>query len=128
MTMKTFLRSRRLRLPLLALLLIGGLLALWAFVIEPGRLVVRQYVLPIPALPPLRIAALSDLHVGAPHISLAKLRQIVATTNAAQPDLSRALRAIRPVSDAPAHAFQTGTARWNILRSAHAPSGRRAER
>ena len=86
MTTNLFLRLR-LRSCLFALLLVGGLLALWAFVIEPGRLVVREYDLPIPALPPLRIAALSDLHVGAPHISLAKLRQIVTTTNNSQPDL-----------------------------------------
>ena len=87
MTMKSLWHSRFGR-TLLTLLLVGASLALWAFVIEPARLVVRQYVLPIPALPAqLRVAALSDLHVGAPHITLAKLRQIVALTNAAQPDL-----------------------------------------
>jgi len=38
-------------------------------------------------LGPLRIAALADLHTGAPHITLEKVRAIVASVNAAQPDL-----------------------------------------
>ena len=59
--------------------------------IEAGLLVVREIPLAIPrwpaALGPLRIAAISDMHTGAPHISLDKLREMVARTNAAHPDL-----------------------------------------
>jgi hypothetical protein len=59
--------------------------------IEPGRLVARETRVPIARWPaelgPLRIAALADLHTGAPHITVAKLRRIVAEVNAAQPDL-----------------------------------------
>ena len=35
----------------------------------------------------MRIAVISDLHAGAPYITLDKIRQIVETTNGAQPDL-----------------------------------------
>ena len=35
----------------------------------------------------LRIAVLSDLHVGSPHVGLDKLRRIVERTNAENPDL-----------------------------------------
>ncbi|MBI1763270.1 MAG: metallophosphoesterase [Acidobacteria bacterium] len=83
-----------LTLALLAVGLAAGLaagLAVWAFVIEPNRLVVRETQLALPNWPRplngLRIAALADLHIGAPHMNLAKLRRIVALTNAQQPDL-----------------------------------------
>lgn len=63
----------------------------WAVLIEPGRLVVREIPLAIPRWPaaigPLRIAAISDVHTGAPHITFDKLREVVARTNAAHPDL-----------------------------------------
>jgi len=67
------------------------LLGAWAFWWEPSSLhIVRQTI----ALHPwhaehdgLRIAVFSDLHVGSPHRSLANLKEIVATTNAAHPDL-----------------------------------------
>lgn len=66
-------------------------LALWAFVIEPSRLVVREVPLTLPAWPQpldgMKIALLSDLHVGAPFVREDKLARIVAETNAAAPDL-----------------------------------------
>ena len=59
--------------------------------IEPGRLVVRSLSVEVAAWPkshqPLRIAFLTDLHVGAPHIDLARLREIVRRTNALKPDV-----------------------------------------
>ncbi|HZP38875.1 MAG TPA: metallophosphoesterase [Methylomirabilota bacterium] len=59
--------------------------------IEPGRLVVREVPLVIPRWPagmkPLRVAAIADVHTGAPHITLDRLREVVARTNAARPDL-----------------------------------------
>ena len=59
--------------------------------IEPGRLVIRETPLAIPRWPaaigPVRIAAISDVHTGAPHVGLDKLREMVARTNAAKPDL-----------------------------------------
>lgn len=87
-------RPDRLRIfrPLLftTLLLLLGL-ALWGFVIEPDRLVIRHTTIALPDWPAapgrLRIAALSDLHVGANFITLEKLQQITSLVNSQQPDL-----------------------------------------
>lgn len=69
----------------------AALLALWAFVIEPNRLVLRETQITLPAWPAsfkgFRIAVISDLHGGAPHITSGKIRQVVEMTNTAQPDL-----------------------------------------
>jgi uncharacterized protein len=85
-------RSKRIVLGALGLALavcVG--LALWAFVIEPRRLVVREETIIIQGWPgafdPLRIVLISDLHVGAPGVTLEKLREVVARVNAQQPDL-----------------------------------------
>jgi uncharacterized protein len=63
----------------------------WAVLIEPGRVVARETRVPIARWPdglgPLRIAAIADIHTGAPHMTLDALREIVATVNAARPDL-----------------------------------------
>lgn len=74
-----------------ALLLLSATLALWAFVVEPNRLTVNEVTIRLPNWPrdfePLRVALISDLHVGSPYIDTAKLQRIVQTINAAQPDL-----------------------------------------
>lgn len=79
---------RRLGNVVLAIVLV---LPLWAFVIEPSRLVVREVPLALPAWPEpldgLKIALISDLHVGAPFVGEDKLARVVAETNAAAPDL-----------------------------------------
>jgi predicted MPP superfamily phosphohydrolase len=66
-------------------------LAVWAFLVEPRRLVLRESTLTLPSWPEkfrgLRIAVFSDLHAGAPYITLDKIRQIVEKTNATNPDL-----------------------------------------
>ncbi|MGH7366771.1 MAG: metallophosphoesterase, partial [Candidatus Rokuibacteriota bacterium] len=66
-------------------------LAVWGVILEPGWVVARETRLPISRWPeelgPLRIAALADLHTGSPHITVGKVREIVATVNAARPDL-----------------------------------------
>ncbi|PYQ41359.1 MAG: metallophosphoesterase [Acidobacteria bacterium] len=71
--------------------LAGAALLAWAVVVEPGRLVVRETrVLSRrwPAdRPPLRIAVLTDLHVGSFRNGLERLDEVVARTNAARPDL-----------------------------------------
>jgi hypothetical protein len=73
------------------LLLACLLLAAWAFVIEPNRLTVNEVTINLKDWPPaferLRIALISDLHVGSPYIDSAKLQRVVETTNATQPDL-----------------------------------------
>jgi uncharacterized protein len=83
--------GKRLKYGLLAVLAFGLSLLGWAVLIEPDRLVVNELTVlppnwPIP-LDGLRIAALADLHVGAPHMDLEKVRRLVATTNQTDPDL-----------------------------------------
>jgi predicted MPP superfamily phosphohydrolase len=66
-------------------------LGIWSFWWEPSSLrIVKQTI----AVHPwhaehdgLRIALLSDLHVGSPHRSLASLKETVAAANAERPDL-----------------------------------------
>lgn len=83
--------GKRLRVTLDALILLLGLLLFWAFLIEPNRLVVREQTIEIENWPReldgLRIAVLSDIHVGASFIDDKKLRTIVARTNERQPEL-----------------------------------------
>ena len=76
----------------LAVLLAAAIgFAIWAVGIEPGWVTARETRVPIARWPadlgPLRIAALADLHTGAPHITVDKVREIVATVNAAKPDV-----------------------------------------
>ncbi|HWN11648.1 MAG TPA: metallophosphoesterase [Pyrinomonadaceae bacterium] len=66
-------------------------LGLWAFVIEPSRLIVHEKTIAMSAWPAslsgLRIAALSDIHAGSPFIDDHKLRLVVERTNALKPDV-----------------------------------------
>src|SRR5688572_20728073 len=87
-----FRRSRvKIIIALFALLGCVAFLALWAFMIEPSRVVLRETRLASPSWPAslkgLRIAVISDLHAGSPYITIEKIHQIVEITNAAQPDL-----------------------------------------
>jgi predicted MPP superfamily phosphohydrolase len=74
-----------------ALALVLVLTGIWAFLIEPGRLVLKEETIKLKAWPAgfdnLKIAVISDLHVGAPFIDEEKLRYIVLQINALQPDL-----------------------------------------
>jgi predicted MPP superfamily phosphohydrolase len=67
------------------------LLGLWAFWLEPASLSVHRETVHIPKWHRehrgLRIAVLTDLHVGAPHTGLDKLKTVVARTNEERPDL-----------------------------------------
>jgi predicted MPP superfamily phosphohydrolase len=62
---------------------------LWAFWLEPASLTVLEERVSLrwPAPRSLRIAILTDLHVGSPFNGIAKLGDIVDRTNAAQPDI-----------------------------------------
>ena len=62
---------------------------LWAFWLEPASLTVREERISLrwSAQGPVRIAILTDLHVGSPFNGLGKLRDIVDRTNAARPDI-----------------------------------------
>lgn len=74
-----------------ALALIALALALWAFWLEPRSFVVNRHTLDVPRWPAeqrgLRVALLSDLHVGSPHWTLARTSELVRATNREQPDL-----------------------------------------
>jgi hypothetical protein len=84
-------RSRWPKRVLQGLFLTGLVLAVWAFAAEPASLRVREYPLEIPGWPAgragMRIALIADLHVGSPFNGPGKLEEVVARTNAAQPDL-----------------------------------------
>ena len=77
----------------LAAFTVGALVALtgYAFLVEPARLVVNRQQLDIPnwpaALAGLRVALLSDIHVGSPHWGPDHVRVLVERVNAEQPDL-----------------------------------------
>lgn len=67
----------------------AGVLA-WSVAVEPDRLVVHRVQVPMRGLPRVldgfRIAALSDVHAGSPHVGREKLRRIVRTVNGLDPD------------------------------------------
>ena len=64
-------------------------LALWAGWIEPASLDVVEEPVSVgwPGPRPLRVAILTDLHVGSPFNGIDNLRRTVERTNAAQPDV-----------------------------------------
>lgn len=74
-----------------ALVLVGVGCAVWGFWFEPRRLVLNQVPIELERWPAelegLRVAVLADLHIGAPHMDLDRLRDIVAVTNGLKPDL-----------------------------------------
>ncbi len=82
---------KRLFVASMALACLALAAAVWSFVIEPGWVRLRPVTIATERWPagetPLRIAVLGDLHVGAPHIDLAKLDEVVAQVNAQRPDL-----------------------------------------
>lgn len=71
-------------------LLLAGMV-FWGFLIEPGRLVVREQTIQIDNWPQeldgLRIAVLSDIHADDWFVHDKKLRTIVERTNQLQPEL-----------------------------------------
>lgn len=71
--------------------LLGASTGGYAFAVEPlFRLVVTRYAPALPNWTPglsLRIAVLSDFHVGEPYMSLDRVAEIVGTANALRPDL-----------------------------------------
>jgi len=82
---------KRIRVTLAIILLLLGSLVFWSILIEPNRLVLHEETIQLenwlPQLNGLRVAVISDIHVGGPFIDDQKLRQIVARTNQLQPDL-----------------------------------------
>ena len=88
--MSRFFKSK-LRATLAAALFVLVSLAAWAFWLEPSSLTVRRVSLAVPGWRAehrgLKVALLTDLHVGAPHMGLGKLRRVVERVNAEAPDV-----------------------------------------
>lgn len=86
-----FLRHRRLKWLLPALLVAVVFVTTDAFWFEPDSLLVVDHALDLPGWPRtldgFRIAAVGDVHAGAPFIDEAKLEDIVRRIDAANPDL-----------------------------------------
>ena len=86
------LKKKKVALAVVATMLLLALaLAVWAFFIEPDRIVVHEETIAPRGWPTafdrLKIAVISDLHAGSPHINKEKLQAVVAKTNELQPDL-----------------------------------------
>jgi len=83
--------KRRILIALALLLLLALSCGIWATLIEPNQLNLRQESLQITGWPKefsgLRVALIGDIHTGAPFVDDNKLRQIVDLTNQQQPDL-----------------------------------------
>jgi predicted MPP superfamily phosphohydrolase len=82
---------RRPSLPGVAVVLgcIVSTLGVWSVWIEPASLTTDEVALSVrwPSPRPLRVAVLTDLHVGAPFNGVDKLRKVVDRANAASPDI-----------------------------------------
>ena len=61
----------------------------WSILVEPARLVVVERTIVVDGwdVGYLDVALVSDLHVGAPHADVDKMREVAAAITAAQPDL-----------------------------------------
>src|SRR5205085_1499193 len=83
--------QKRLRVSLVAIVLLLAFVVFWAFLVEPNRLVVRQQAIQIDNWPQelkgLRIAVISDIHAGGSFIDEKKLQTIVERTNELHPEL-----------------------------------------
>jgi predicted MPP superfamily phosphohydrolase len=91
--MKTMLKRWRKKIFWSGLILsaIGASLFIYAGWIEPNRLVIHEETIVLnrwdKSLDGFKVAAISDIHGGSDFIDEAKIRQIVETTNAQNPDL-----------------------------------------
>ena len=82
-------RLKKLILLFLFLILLG--LAVWAFYIEPSRLVVNNYPLKLQKWSAqqngLKIVAISDVHGGSNFVTEERIREVVERVNAQNPDI-----------------------------------------
>lgn len=114
------------RLALIVILFSIGASAIWAFLIEPDRLVVNHDTITIDSWPKelsgLRIALIGDVHTDTRYINEAKLQRIVELTNQQNPDLVVLLGDyIQGSRNNPQHVDPEVTARY--LKNLKAPLG-----
>jgi predicted MPP superfamily phosphohydrolase len=84
------LRSGRVKLKFIfgAAVLCAAATVVWAFLVEPGRLVTREIRMEIPQWQgELRIAVVSDVHTGSPRNGIDKLQRLVARINEERPGM-----------------------------------------
>lgn len=83
--------KKRARVALAAFPFLLACIVFWAFFVEPNRLVIRHETIRIDNWPKelnaLKIAVISDIHVGGWFVDEKKLRYIVERTNQLQPEL-----------------------------------------
>jgi uncharacterized protein len=76
---------------LAATLIAGGAFAVKAFWIEPRSLVITRADIAVAPWPaearPLRVAVLTDIQPAGPHVTAERVAEVVAETNALEPDL-----------------------------------------
>lgn len=86
-----FPRSKYFAIALLTLTIFGICCLLYAYFIEPKRLVINQQTIKVkkwnPQLNKLKIAAISDIHGGSNGVDEKRLRELVERTNALNPDI-----------------------------------------
>lgn len=84
-------KKRTILLGIGTLAFVGLCLIVWAFVIEPNRIVLNEVEVKLDTWPVafnrLKIVAVSDLHAGSRYINEEKIEEIVAVINETQPDL-----------------------------------------
>lgn len=75
----------------LALAPVAGAMGVWTIGVEPDRLVVERASIALPGWPPaldgLTVAAVADIHAGAPHIGVDKIERLVDAVNDLHPDV-----------------------------------------
>ena len=73
-----------------AILFALTLLGVYAFWLEPNRLIVKRVDIPLPGWPggrPLRVVAIGDIHGGAPYMTAQKIKSMVQLANRQKPDV-----------------------------------------
>jgi hypothetical protein len=107
------------------LLLLMGLFGVWAFWLEPSSLMVRRHSFTVqnwPAVRPLRVALIADIHGGSPYTDREKIQAVVKLTNRQKPDLV-ALLGDNIVLGVLGGAFMTPAEVADALRGLEAPLG-----
>ncbi|MCO1336249.1 metallophosphoesterase [Microbulbifer sp. OS29] len=81
----------KIRITITVLMMVGFVLGIWAFFVEPKSFKVREQAITIDSWPKAcngkRVAVLADLHVGSPYRGIESLQDLVAKVNASHPDL-----------------------------------------
>lgn len=82
-------RTRWLLFAAIAVVEVGYWLNIYAWFVEPNQLVIRRVEIVSAdwSGPPITIAAISDTHVGGPHVDAARMGRIVQRINALRPEL-----------------------------------------